>query len=136
MLLFYTLNAGQKQISDTRKVQLLQATAAAARDSGYYVELIYATAREVRAQLLLQVRQKAIATAKERARAAGVEYKAPTILKKDIEPHLPEIPDKVKPSNHLSPLFKDTRRSIVNSSIFNRERYRNLRLAPPCNLCA
>eukprot|EP00965_Chrysotila_dentata_P182655 6031263-Pleurochrysis_carterae.AAC.1 len=65
--------ACQKQISDTRKVQLFQATAAAARDSGYYVELIYATAREVRAQLLLQVRQKAIATsAKERARAAGV----------------------------------------------------------------
>eukprot|EP00965_Chrysotila_dentata_P231292 6198266-Pleurochrysis_carterae.AAC.2 len=87
----------RKQISDARKVQqLLKATTAAARNSIYYVELLYATALEVRAQLLLQVRQKAIARTKKSARAAGVEYKAPTILKKDIEPHVPVVPDKVR----------------------------------------
>lgn len=87
--------AGRKELSDARKLELIQATAKAAALSGHHVELIYATGKEVRAQLILQVRKNAIAAAKERARVAGVEYKAPSILKKDIEPHLPPTPETV-----------------------------------------
>eukprot|EP00965_Chrysotila_dentata_P084148 2778187-Pleurochrysis_carterae.AAC.1 len=50
-----------------RKLELMQATAAVAAQVGYHVNLITASGAEVCAQLLLQIRQKAIATAKERA---------------------------------------------------------------------
>ena len=83
-------------MSDERKLELIQAVAAACRANGFFVKLICASAAEIRAQIALQVKLRAVAKAKEQARSRGSVYQEPKFTKKMLDKAIPPILDTVQ----------------------------------------
>eukprot|EP00965_Chrysotila_dentata_P196735 6177764-Pleurochrysis_carterae.AAC.1 len=77
------LASGGRGLTDQSKLELSQALASEVGNHGLHVELIWATAAELRALLLQQVKQAAVKLAKTKAREAGQEYIAPRFTQKN-----------------------------------------------------
>lgn len=88
--------AGGRGLTDQRKLELIQALASEAGNHGLHVQLIWATAAELRALLLQQVKQAAIKVAKTKAREAGQEYVAPRFTKKMLDRAVPLYDSQVR----------------------------------------
>eukprot|EP00965_Chrysotila_dentata_P048086 1594999-Pleurochrysis_carterae.AAC.1 len=74
---------GGRGLTDQRKLELIQALTSAAGNHGLHVAVMWATAAELRAVLLQQVKQAAVKVSNTKAREAGQEYGAPRFHQED-----------------------------------------------------
>eukprot|EP00965_Chrysotila_dentata_P202316 6181063-Pleurochrysis_carterae.AAC.1 len=87
---------GKENLPDERRLQLLQAVAAAAAHKAFHVKLLYATPRELRTMIIQQVRLKANGLAHAEAQATQKPFVAPKLSNQNILAAIDDIAEKVR----------------------------------------